>query len=467
MWLKYREHFVVNSEWKKEKWNYDSNLNPEIKRFARDWKIDNKEANVLKEILYFNNVKKHREKEVLKRTTRESLDKLKEIPWVTAYLKYEINKILSYSEYKTLKNISGIEKLIDSWNIRYWDLVRWAKKWVKKIRIWPKNKDWIMVPEVVSVKELINFYNNFQKSNWLRKIIDESVWNYHINRKKIEGLKNDWKFPKIVWTYINQYWKKENVILKKSVHPGFWDIKETVEYILEFDNSTWFFSRDLKKVFDHFPSQKEINLAIKNILKENKKLLKKKEIIKNAEIKKRAIKDILNFIAIAEWTTRWYNVRFHYRRVPNLSKMTINQVIRYQQKILNRYLYRKKHWLLPKWYVESTAIWRYQFMLDTLRWLIKKKGIKWTDLFTPRMQDKLWILLLKKRWLDKFLSWKISLNRFLHNLSKEWASLPDPYNKWKSHYDWDWLNSVTKWAKKHFKKLVKNLKTIRRKLRKA
>jgi hypothetical protein len=52
------------------------------------------------------------------------------------------------------------------------------------------------------------------------------------------------------------------------------------------------------------------------------------------------------------------------------------------------------------------------------------------------MQDKLALKLLERRWLKKFQSWKLSLNRFILNLSQEWASLPKD-EKWRSFYHWD------------------------------
>lgn len=83
----------------------------------------------------------------------------------------------------------------------------------------------------------------------------------------------------------------------------------------------------------------------------------------------------------------------------------------------------------------STAVGGYQFVKNTLQYLQQKAHLPLDTRFTPELQDQLaWMLLCRhdyQRW------WKdeISTSVFLHNLSKEWASLPDPYLGGKSHYD--------------------------------
>ena len=57
------------------------------------------------------------------------------------------------------------------------------------------------------------------------------------------------------------------------------------------------------------------------------------------------------------------------------------------------------------------------------------------DKFTPQLQDRLGLALLVGRGYQKWWTGAITDERFAHNISLEWASLPDPENGGKSHYD--------------------------------
>jgi muramidase (phage lysozyme) len=87
----------------------------------------------------------------------------------------------------------------------------------------------------------------------------------------------------------------------------------------------------------------------------------------------------------------------------------------------------------------SSATGRYQFMRKTLLGLIRDLGIPESRKFTPELQDYMATHLLKIRGLDKFLAGKLSKEGFALNLSKEWASLPNPVTG-KSYYAGDGLN---------------------------
>jgi muramidase (phage lysozyme) len=111
-----------------------------------------------------------------------------------------------------------------------------------------------------------------------------------------------------------------------------------------------------------------------------------------------------------------------------LSQMTVKEVIQKQRE------YKRRTWKV------SAAIWAYQFMDYTLNDMIRRWIIGWNELFTPEFQDKIATYKLVARWLKDFLTWRLTKEQFAHSLSQEWASLPDPYNWWKSHYDNDWIN---------------------------
>ncbi len=160
------------------------------------------------------------------------------------------------------------------------------------------------------------------------------------------------------------------------------------------------------------------------------------------------VKWLLWFIANTE--NNWLNYEAIFAREKSsqafnkpLSNMTVSEVIS------NQINYKRQHWY------RSAAIWAYQFMDYTLKDMIKNWVISPNEKFTPEFQDKIALIKLKQRWLNSFLSWATSKEQFAHNLSQEWASLPDPYNWGKSFYSWDWLNnSLTSWS--NFSKVLDN-----------
>jgi muramidase (phage lysozyme) len=93
----------------------------------------------------------------------------------------------------------------------------------------------------------------------------------------------------------------------------------------------------------------------------------------------------------------------------------------------------------------STATGRYQFIRATLQHCQVVEQLPDTALFTEALQDKFAVLLLVGRgyrdWYTEATnpdgSRKVTDQDFEHNLSCEWASLPDPQNGGRSHYDRD------------------------------
>ena len=102
--------------------------------------------------------------------------------------------------------------------------------------------------------------------------------------------------------------------------------------------------------------------------------------------------------------------------------MTIQEVLDWQESIDSFQL--------------SEAVGRYQIMEDTLRGydndrstgpgrpLYVRAGLSAGDLFSPENQDKMAIVLLDGRGLNKFLNEVITREQFANNLAAEWASLP-------------------------------------------
>lgn len=88
---------------------------------------------------------------------------------------------------------------------------------------------------------------------------------------------------------------------------------------------------------------------------------------------------------------------------------------------------------------------------DTLRGLYREAGVPVSDTFDRQTQIKLATRLLKRRGLDDYLAGRMSTDKFAVSLSKEWASLPVPYDmetprgsitKGQSYYAGDGLNAA-------------------------
>jgi muramidase (phage lysozyme) len=132
------------------------------------------------------------------------------------------------------------------------------------------------------------------------------------------------------------------------------------------------------------------------------------------------IKGILDTIAHAEGTDKGdgYNETLAYGAFTggdvNLTNMTVNEVRDLQRSML-------KH---PKNTWGSSAVGRYQIVGTTLKGLSRKMGLKGDEKFTPELQDRMAVELLKGRGYDKFKAGKISKENFMSGLANEWASLP-------------------------------------------
>jgi len=72
----------------------------------------------------------------------------------------------------------------------------------------------------------------------------------------------------------------------------------------------------------------------------------------------------------------------------------------------------------------SSAAGAYQFMHATLKDLKASQGLIGTETFTPALQDRLGLALLKRRGFDGFITGTIGRNAFGLGLAREWASFP-------------------------------------------
>jgi muramidase (phage lysozyme) len=127
---------------------------------------------------------------------------------------------------------------------------------------------------------------------------------------------------------------------------------------------------------------------------------------------------LLDFIGKKESNGN-YNILVGGKTEPNLTNMTIAEVIQFQKGMKSR-----GH--------ESTAVGKYQIIRKTLEGLVAAGYARMDEKFSPQTQDKLAVGLLKIRGLNKYLSGKMPPEQFADNLSKEWASLP--YKTGASYY---------------------------------
>ena len=138
---------------------------------------------------------------------------------------------------------------------------------------------------------------------------------------------------------------------------------------------------------------------------------------------------ILELIAKGESKTgpAGYNVTYGNGRYdpphrPPLTEMTLSEIYTLQD-----YLVKKSG--------KSGAVGKYQFIPKTLHEVVNAMRLPDSTLFDTRTQDALALYRLTS--FRKYKSWKrgdISNQDFAHELSKEYASFPDPRNGGKSHY---------------------------------
>lgn len=87
----------------------------------------------------------------------------------------------------------------------------------------------------------------------------------------------------------------------------------------------------------------------------------------------------------------------------------------------------------------STAAGRYQIIRKTAQGLMRRMGLSGDEKFTPELQDRMAIQLLKDRGYDRWRAGTMSTEAFANALAMEWASLPN-LSTGRSHYAGDGLN---------------------------
>jgi len=105
-----------------------------------------------------------------------------------------------------------------------------------------------------------------------------------------------------------------------------------------------------------------------------------------------------------------YNVAYGGKK-DKFTNMTIDEVLKWQDNYV-------------KAGSESSAVGKYQIIRGTLRDLKKKMKLKGDEVFSPEMQDAMFVQLLKKRDYDKWVDGKIDDKEFANKLAKEFASFP-------------------------------------------
>ncbi len=130
---------------------------------------------------------------------------------------------------------------------------------------------------------------------------------------------------------------------------------------------------------------------------------------------------ILDLIGDTEGTDRGdgYNETLGYGAYTggdvNLTEMTLGEVRTLQADMLS---HPNNSW-------DSSAVGRYQIVGQTLQGLIEELNLPLDTKFTPELQDRLALHLLKRRGLQEWLGGTLTTEAFQDALSEEWASLPN------------------------------------------
>lgn len=122
-----------------------------------------------------------------------------------------------------------------------------------------------------------------------------------------------------------------------------------------------------------------------------------------------------------------YNVAYGGRSV-DFTNMSINEVMEWQRDYVNSGS-------------PSSAAGKYQIINKTLKGLVNEMDLTGEEKFDAGMQDRMAVHLMERRGLSEYLSGEMSEEKFMLNLSKEWASLPKDASGW-SYYAGDGLNKA-------------------------
>ncbi len=112
----------------------------------------------------------------------------------------------------------------------------------------------------------------------------------------------------------------------------------------------------------------------------------------------------------------------------NLTGMTVDEVLQWQRNYVNSGS-------------PSSAAGKYQIIQKTLHGLKDEMGLSGKELFDEKMQDRMAEHLLDRRGYQEYLSGHLSEEKFMRNISKEWASMPKDASG-QSYYAGDGLNKA-------------------------
>lgn len=120
---------------------------------------------------------------------------------------------------------------------------------------------------------------------------------------------------------------------------------------------------------------------------------------------------ILDLIGRVEGAGGNYNVLVGGKTNPELTSMTISEVLAFQNNMI-----AQGH--------ESTAVGKYQIIQDTLKGLLRQGVVSPNETFSPSTQDKLATALLNEKGWTRFQSGKMSADQMADGIAKIWAAFP-------------------------------------------
>lgn len=127
-----------------------------------------------------------------------------------------------------------------------------------------------------------------------------------------------------------------------------------------------------------------------------------------------SLEPLLKFIrdheSRGDYNAIWGGIRSVDRPPQPLTKMTVREILRWQDRIDARY--------------RSEAAGAYQVLEDTLRANVTAAGLSVDEKFDAGAQDRFAVHLLRYRGLDAYIAGHMTPEQFANSLAKEWASLP-------------------------------------------
>ena len=136
-----------------------------------------------------------------------------------------------------------------------------------------------------------------------------------------------------------------------------------------------------------------------------------------------------------------------------------NQAIRFTDMTISEVLEWQRQFVEDGY--PSNAVGRYQIIRPTLVGLVEELKLNTSEQFSPALQDRLAISLIERRGSVSFIKRELSTEEFAHNLSKEWAALPQIIGERPadSYYTGDGLNMALV-EKKSVLQAIETFKTL-------